>query len=810
MNISYNWIKQFIDINLPASEISSMLTSSGLEVEAVEKFETIKGGLQGLVIGEVLSCEKHPNADKLSKTTVDVGNGVVLPIVCGAPNVAKGQKVVVATVGAVLYPTEGESFTIKKSKIRGEESEGMICAEDEIGLGKSHEGIMVLDTQLPNGTPAAKYFNLESDDIFVIGLTPNRVDAASHLGTARDIFAVLTERLNIACTIKKPEISELILTSDAPKNVKISIENEKDCPRYAGLVLDNITVKPSSAWLQNRLKSIGLQPINNVVDVTNYVLHELGQPLHAFDFEKIEGGEIKVKRASQDQPFTTLDGKERKLQHFDLTISNAHEPMCIAGVFGGQKSGVTESTKAIFLESAYFNPDTIRKTSQYHALKTDASFRYERGIDPNMAVFALKRALFLLQKECDAKVASGLNDIYPNPIYTFKVACKFKNIDRLSGLQLKAEKIFSILDALEISVSNESKEGFTAHVPVYRVDVTREADIVEEIVRIYGLDQIPDRPHLGADYLSDFPILGAEKIENAIAKMLSARGFNEIVTNSLTRPEYAKALGFEENSQIEILNKLSPELGVLRQSMLFSGLESVLYNINRKQKDIKFYEFGRTYHRIGSENKASDFKENKVLSIFLSGNTASESWQQKTSAAQLADLLNVVNNIFFTLNINDLAISKNEGKVEFKKGEKVIASALAVPSKWLKLAEIKQQVYYAELNFDLIVKYTTEKLKFKEIAKFPEVRRDLSLVIDKKVDFATIKAISLKTERKILKSMNVFDVYEGDKIDQNKKAYAISFILQDDSQTLTDVQIDATMQKLIKAYESELGALIRQ
>ncbi|MFN0047679.1 MAG: phenylalanine--tRNA ligase subunit beta [Cytophagales bacterium] len=816
MQISYNWLKQFIDLPYSPEETAALLTSTGLEVESIERFESMKGGLTGLVIGEVLTCEKHPNADKLSKTTVDIGNGIVSPIVCGAPNVAVGQKVVVATVGAILYPTDGESFTIQKAKIRGEVSEGMICAEDEIGMGKSHDGIIVLDTNLPNGTSAATYFKVENDFIIHIGLTPNRVDAASHLGVARDLYAVIGERLGKGIDFKIPDISSFKVGNTTEK-VILEIKNKAACPRYAGLVIKNIQVKPSPQWLQNRLKAIGLSPINNIVDATNYVLHDLGQPLHAFDWSKVKGNKIVVKNAVEGELFITLDGKERKLNASDLMICNEMEPMCIAGVFGGQTSGVSSATTSIFLESAYFSPDSIRKTSQLHGLKTDASFRFERGIDPNSTILALKRAALLIIEIAGGEIASEITEFYPTKIENYRFWVDFDYIDRLLGFKLSANKIFSILDALEIGISDETKDGFYCSVPPYRVDVYRPADIVEEIVRIYGFDNLPQSEHLGASYLADFPLMPKEKVENSIANFLAAKGFNEIITNSLTKPEYAEsAEHLKADESVEILNKLSPELGVLRQHMLFTGLEAIIFNINRRQKDLKFFEIGKTYRKIGDNTLATGYEEKSILALYITGNTQTESWKSKSDKNTFYDISSAVQQILFSLNIVGYKISEKElsdavfaQAIQLEKNTKIIAKIGQVKSKFAKMLDIKQTVFYAELDLDYINKLVTNKLQFVEISKFPEVRRDLSLVIDKKVRFEEIQKLAQKTEKKILREMNVFDIYEGDKIDASKKAYAISFTLQDEDQTLNDQQIETTMKRLMQAFEKELGALIR-
>ncbi len=585
MKISYNWLKQHIDLSETPEEISAKLTKAGLEVESVDEFESIKGGLKGLVIGQVLTCEKHPGADKLSKTTVDVGNGTILPIVCGAPNVAAGQKVVVALVGTTMYPATGEPFKISKAKIRGEVSEGMICAEDEIGLGASHEGIMVLDTTLPLGTPAAEYFKIENDFTIEIGLTPNRADAASHLGVARDLKALLKRELKTF----EPKV-----TPSGTSKVEVVVENKEACPRYAGLTISGLTVRESPDWLKNRLKAIGLNPINNIVDSTNYILHDLGQPLHAFDLEKIKGNKIIIKTVSKDTEFITLDGVKRKLSDKDLMICDSEKPMCIAGVFGGQESGVSAATKSIFLESAYFSPDFVRKTSQFHGLKTDASFRFERGTDPNMPVTALLKAAQLIVEIAGGTISSAVTDIYPELVKDFKVKTSFSYITRLIGKSLEKSLIKEILTGLNIKIDSEKEDELQLSVPPYKVDVQRPADIVEEVVRIYGYDNIELSDRLSAAYLADFPEKDKDKLQKLVGSMLAGSGFNEIITNSMTKPAYAEFLGITDKS-VEVMNKLSEELGVMRQSLLFSGLEIWNYNINCRKKDFKFFEFGKIY-----------------------------------------------------------------------------------------------------------------------------------------------------------------------------------------------------------------------
>lgn len=800
MKISYNWLKQHIDLSESPEEIAAKLTKAGLEVEGIEEYESIKGGLKGLVIGQVLTCEKHPGADKLSKTTVDVGNGTILPIVCGAPNVAAGQKVVVALVGATLYPASGEPFKISKAKIRGEVSEGMICAEDEIGLGTSHAGIMVLDTSLPLGTPASEYFKIENDFTIEIGLTPNRADAASHLGVARDIKALLKRKLKD-------------IKIEAPKakgsKVEIIIENKEACPRYAGLTISNLSVKESPEWLKNRLKAIGLNPINNVVDSTNYILHDLGQPLHAFDLDKVKGNKVIIKTLPKGTEFVTLDGVKRKLSDNDLMICNAEAPMCIAGVFGGQESGVSEGTKNIFLESAYFSPDFVRKTSQFHGLKTDASFRFERGTDPNMPVTALLKAAQLIVEIAGGEISSEVTDLYPTPVKDFKIETSYSYINRLIGKPLEKSTIKEILTGLNITIESEKEDELKLSVPPYKVDVQRPADIVEEVLRIYGYDNIELSDRLNAAYLADFPEKDKDKLQKLIGSMLAGSGFNEILTNSMTKPVYAEFLGISAQS-VEVLNKLSEELGVMRQSLLFSGLEILNYNINRRQKDLKLFEFGKTYFK--EEGK---YKEYNRLSLFVTGTIQAESWNVVAKEADFYYLNTLVSKILQKLNLADAQQQKTEEKafaqgVNYVKNNKIIASLGKVQDKALKLADIKQPVYYAEFDADALLKAYKNSIQFRELNKYPEVRRDLSLVLDKSITFEQIRQLALKQEKKLITDINVFDVYEGKNLGEGKKAYAISFILQDFEQTLTDKVIDTTMQKLMNSFEKELGAVIRK
>ncbi|WP_017732159.1 phenylalanine--tRNA ligase subunit beta [Nafulsella turpanensis] len=815
MRISLNWLKKYISFEHSAEEIAALLTASGLEVEGIERAEKVPGGLEGMVIGEVLSCEKHPNADKLSITTVDIGSQVS-PIVCGAPNVAAGQKVVIATVGSTLYPAGGEPFKIKKAKIRGEVSEGMICAEDEIGLGSSHAGIMVLDTHLPNGTPAAQYFQLESEEVLEIGLTPNRADAASHMGVARELKALLNRPLQL------PSV-DAFKVENTDHRIEVEVQNLEACPRYSGLTISDVEVKESPEWLRNRLLSIGLQPINNIVDVTNFVLHELGQPLHAFDTAAIKGDKVVIRTLPQGAAFTTLDEKERKLQAEDLMICNAEEGMCIAGVFGGHKSGVKESTKAIFLESAYFSPDWIRRTAQHHSLKTDASFRYERGADPNITVYALKRAALLIKKVAGGYISSEITDIYPQKVEDFRIETTYSYINQLIGKDIPAAETDRILESLDIKLTDKTAEGFTALVPPYRVDVQRPADLVEEVLRVYGYDNIETSETLSSSYLAAFPALDENLQQRRISELLAANGFLETITNSLTKPEYAQEVDFIDKSRtVEILNKLSEDLGVMRQSLLFGGLEVIAHNINRRQRDLKLFEFGKTYQTNGD-----GFEEKKFLGIWLSGNAGAEHYLQASRPVAFQDIRLAVEKIFglFGIREYDTQVIHEKGfaygteimyngRSKRRRGqskEEPLARLGKVAPALATLAGVKQEVFWAEVSWAALLEaYKEHSVTYQPISKFPEVRRDLSLVIDKKVQFEDISKITNRQENSLIKRVGVFDVYEGDKLEEGKKAYALSFILQDEEKTLTDKVIDKVMQRLIKTFEDQLGAVIRK
>lgn len=804
MKISLNWLKELITLSEPTEEICDTLTMTGLEVEGLEKFESIQGSLSGVVIGEVITCEKHSNADKLKVTTVDIGDATV-PIVCGAPNVAAGQKVVVAKAGSTIYPVNGDPFTLKKVKIRGEVSEGMICAEDELGLGTDHSGIIVLETDIPNGTPAAEYFEIVQDEVIEIGLTPNRGDGASHLGVARDLRAVYHRPVSL------PQVDRFY-TEDHATELKVRVDDQSGCPRYSGVEIHGLRVQESPAWLKNRLKAIGIGPINNIVDVTNYVCHELGQPLHAFDLEAITTNEIVVKTMPEGTSFTSLDEVERKLSSTDLMICNGdHDGMCIGGVFGGIKSGVKESTTSIFLESAYFSPDYIRRSVQKHGLKTDASFRFERGTDPENTIYALKRATLLIQEVAGGTAKGDVIDIYPTRVPPFEVKVKYRNVNRLIGKEIPREQITEILNYLDIEIE-DADDHFLATVPAYRSDVTREADVIEEILRIYGLNNIEMPEYNRADHIAEFPEVDTEKIQYTISEMLASNGYNEILTNSLTNPEYiSENPGFAESQNVSILNKLSPELGVLRQTNLFHGLEVISYNINRKQTDLKLFEFGQNYF-----NKGNKYVEKQRLSVYTTGNTEKESWQKPTEQVTFHDIVGTVQMIIRRLSKGKLSRVTLEAHPTLEYGlqllldGKNIAFVGKVKNSISSRFGIRQEIFYAEVEWNLLLPKRSNNIVYAEISKYPEVRRDLSLVIDKSVSFEDIKRVAEKVEKKYIKEVNVFDVYEGERIQEGKKAYALSFILQDNEKTLTDKVIDKTMKKLMQAFEKDAGAHIRQ
>ncbi|TWR29428.1 phenylalanine--tRNA ligase subunit beta [Mucilaginibacter pallidiroseus] len=799
MKISYNWLKQFIDTDKTPEEVSQILTGTGLEVESLEKVQAIPGGLEGLVIGYVKECIDHPNSDHLHITKLDVGGDADLQVVCGAANVAAGQKVVVATVGTTVYPTAGEPFKINKSKIRGEVSEGMICAEDEIGLGADHAGIMVLPADAPVGTPAKEYFKLNDDYMYEIGLTPNRADAASHLGTARDIAAYLK------IGVTKPDVSAFkVDNNNSP--IQVVVENEAAAPRYSGVSISGIEVKESPKWLKERLAVIGVRSINNVVDVTNYVLHDLGQPLHAFDAATITGNKVIVKNVAEGTVFKTLDDADRKLNADDLMICNAEEPMCIAGVFGGAKSGVSNSTTDIFLESAYFNSVSVRKTAKRHGLKTDSSFRFERGTDPDMTVFALKRAALLIQEVAGGVISSEIFDHYPNPVAPFEVEVTYHNIDRLIGKAIGNGTIKSILKALDIEIVAETEAGLSLKVPPYRVDVTREVDVIEEILRLYGYNNIEIPTQIRAS-LNNSVRPEKDTVQNHISDILTANGFNEILANSLTKLAYSD----DPDHAVKIVNPLSSDLDAMRQTLLFSGLEAIAYNQNRKAADLKLYEFGKIYNHI--EGK---YVEAQRFSIFMTGAKQGEQWNQKQAGVSFYNLKAVVDGLLKKLNISDYTtedISTNNFAygLQYLRGNKMLVSYGAVTAAALKKADVDKEVFYADFNFDLILQLVRKNtIVYQEVSKFPTVRRDLSMLVDTAVTFAQLKQIAQRTDKKLLKDVNVFDVYQGDKLPAGKKSYALSFILQDTEKTLTDKAIDATMQKLIYNLGKEAGAEIRK
>ena len=808
MKISYNWLKQFIKIDWSAEKTSELLTNLGLEVEGLDIFQSIKGGLKGIVVGHVLTCEQHPNADKLKITTIDIGEKTPLNIVCGAPNVTKGQKGAVAKIGTTLYTNEGEAWTIKKSKIRGEESHGMLCAEDEIGLGKSHEGIMILDEALDIGTAIADHYNVEDDIVFEIGLTPNRSDAMSHYGTARDLMAGLSQ-YGTNTKLISPSVSGFHVENRGLK-IDINVDDKIKAPRYCGLTISNIVVKDSPAWLQNRLKSIGLSPINNIVDATNYVLHDLGQPLHAFDADKINGNKINIKTVKSGTKFVTLDGVERILHHDDLMICDQDKPLCIAGVFGGENSGISESTSSIFLESAYFNPISIRKTAKRHALNTDASFRFERGIDPNITKYALKRAALLITEIAGGKISSDLIDEYPNKIEDPQVFLSFDKTNKLIGQEIPKEKIKSILSALEIKVNNITETGLGLTIPAYRNDVQREVDVIEEILRVYGYNNIGITNKLNAS-ISNTSKFENHKIENIVANQLVGQGFHEIMTNSLTTDKYkliSKQLDPVNN--VKILNPLSNDLSIMRQSLIFSGLETLAFNINRQQLDLKLFEFGKTYHNF--DERKEEFNH---LSILLTGNKSEKSWNSNKTEVDYFYLKGIVKAVLDRLGIkkfksfplsNDIL---NEGQ-QLNVGKHSIVEFGSLKTIALTPFGISQKVFCANFNWDNLIKVINQNtIKFKDISKYPEVKRDLSLLIDEEITFENLYKLAKQTENNYLKDVNLFDVYTGDKLAKGKKSYAISFTLQDNKQTLKDSQIDKIMLKIQKRFESELGAELR-
>lgn len=810
MKISYNWLKQFIDIDWEAEKTGELLTDLGLEVEGIENYESVKGGLKGVVTGKVLEVFKHPNADKLSVTKVDLGTGEPVQIVCGAPNVAEGQIVPVATVGTVLYDKDNNEFKIKKGKIRGEVSYGMICAEDELGLGDNHDGIMVLDESVEVGKELREILDVETDQVFEIGLTPNRADAMSHMGVARDLRAGLAH-LNHNVNFNTPSVSKFNIDSKT-RPIQIEIQDKEKCPRYAGITIKNVKIGPSPEWMQNRLKAIGLSPINNIVDITNYVMHELGQPLHAFDAEKIHGHKIIVKTAEPGDTLVTLDGVERKLHPEDLIIYNEKSPMVLAGVFGGIDSGITEDTTDVFLESAYFDPVTVRKSAKRHGLNTDSSFRFERGIDPDMTVFALKRAVTLIKEYADAEIVTDLVDVYPNKIEPHKISLSYDYLNTLVGNTIDKNIIKNILASLEIKIASETDHGLNLIVPAYRVDVTRPADIVEEILRVYGYNNIDFSTKINASVEASDKF-ASYKIENIVADLLSSRGFTEIMSNSLTTPKYVSLSSqINDKSTVEILNPLSQDLSVLRQSLLFSAMESVAYNMNRRQSDLKFFEFGKVYNQYG-EGK---YEEEKHLSLTMTGKFLPENWLVPATATGFYHLKGQVEAILKRFGINDyhLKPAKNTDLYEsvvFEVHKKPLVSLGKVKPAVKKHFGINKDIYYADFLWDNLLEQVKEhsQISYREIPKFPLVRRDLALEVDKNVSYKDLYDMAFDVEKKLLQGVNLFDVYEGDKIAEGKKSYALSFVLQDKRKTLNDKQIDKVMKKIFQNYEQKFGAKLR-
>ena len=810
MKISYNWIKNFIKTDLPSEQIGVLLTDLGLEVEGIETFESIKGGLKGVVVGHVLECEQHPNADRLKVTKVDVGQGNVLQIVCGAPNVAKGQKVPVATIGTKLFDKEGNSFEIKKGKIRGEESFGMICAEDELGLGEGHDGILVLDNKYEPGTPCSEIFEVENDEIFEIGLTPNRADAMSHYGVARDLRAGLMQK-GTSLELITPSVTKFHVDNRLSK-VDVEIKNKELAPRYVGVSISNVKVAESPKWLQNKLKAIGLAPKNNIVDITNYVLHGLGQPLHAFDADHIIDRKIIVKTAEAGTKFTTLDGIERTLDAEDLMICDSEKPLCIAGVLGGLNSGVTNSTRTIFLESAYFNPITVRKTAKRHGINTDASFRFERGININDVKYALMYAAILIENIAGGIISSDIIDIYPKKHEDFQVFLTFDKVNKVIGQTIPSETIKNILHSLDIKVSSITERGLGLIIPSYRVDVQREADVIEEILRVYGYNNVGFSEKINAS-MSHSSKFDDHNVQNIIASQLTAQGFFEIMTNSLIPEKTITTYEKETAQSVKILNPLSNDLSHMRTNLLYSGLEIIEYNINRKRSDLKLFEFGKTYHLINGE-----YSERKHLMMYVTGNKDSENWNISVQKTDFFLLKGWVDSIFERLGLTNISTKPlTDAHTEIQEGfqwflgDSFLGTIGVVKTKTLKDFGIKQEVLFADIDWNTVLESVkNQKIVYKEIAKFPEVRRDLALLLDSNVSFGDIYKTAYETETSILKSLSLFDVYQGDKLPEGKKSYAISFSLQDTNKTLTDKQIDKSIQNLLRNFEEKLGASLRE
>lgn len=820
MNISYNWLKEYIDFRLSPEELADALTSIGLEVGTVEEVESIRGALRGIVIGKVLTCVAHPNSDHLHITTVDLGNGEPTQIVCGAPNVAAGQTVVVATVGTTLYDGDNE-FSIKKSKIRGVESFGMICAEDEIGIGTSHDGIIVLNEEVKPGTPAAEYYNLKSDWLIEVDLTPNRVDAASHYGVARDLSAWLACHAEPS-QLRRPSV-EAFATDRPDGAVAVEVDDYEACPRYSGVTIRNIKVGESPEWLKNYLSATGQRPINNIVDITNFILLGMGQPLHCFDVDKIDGGKIVVRKCKQDTPFTTLDGVERKLDERDLMICNADKPMCIAGVFGGLDSGVTESTTSIFLESAYFNPTSIRKTARRHGLSTDASFRYERGTDPNITMYCLKLAALMVKELAGGEICGEPADIYPKEIKPYPVTLRYDYLNALVGKDIPSEKVDSIVKSLEMEIVNHSDNSIDLLVPTYRVDVQRPCDVVEDVLRIYGYNNVDFSRNLRASLSFKTITDSSNELRELISNQLTATGFNEILNNSLTAESYYEGLTDEHHAPVKLLNPLSNDLNVMRMSLLFGGLEVIEHNVNRRDADLMLYEFGKIYSRDLSvestaENPIAPYSENERLGLWLTGNIRTGNWARPEEKATFFDMKAIVANIFARLGINGKEIELKPVKSPFYSNAVEIATrsgkqlgTLGIVAKaMLKRCDVKQEVIYADLDWTALVKLAVKKkVTYAPLPKTHPVKRDLALLLDEAVTMAQVEKIVRDSEKKLLRGVELFDVYQGKNLEPGKKSYAISITLQDDEKTLQDKQIEAVMGKITANLQKQLGASLR-
>ena len=821
MNISYNWLKEYVDFDLTPDEVASALTFIGLETGSVEEVQSIKGGLEGLVIGEVLTCEPHPNSDHMHVTTVNLGDGgEPVQIVCGAPNVAAGQKVVVATLGTKLYDGD-ECFTIKRSKLRGIESNGMICAEDEIGIGTDHAGIIVLSDDAVVGTLAKDYYNVKSDYLLEVDITPNRADACSHYGVARDLYAWLCQN-GYKTTLHRPSV-ESFSTENHDLDICVTVENTEACPHYAGVTVRGVTVKESPEWLQQKLRVIGLRPINNVVDITNYIVHAFGQPLHCFDADTIKGGEVIVKTLPEGTPFVTLDGVERKLNARDLMICNREEPMCIAGVFGGLNSGSTEATKDVFLESAYFHPTWVRKTARRHGLNTDASFRFERGIDPNNVIYCLKLAALMVKELAGGTISSDIKDVCAGPVADFRVELTYDKVHSLIGKVIPVETIKNIVTSLEMKIVNETADGLTLDVPPYRVDVQRDCDVIEDILRIYGYNNVEISSTLKSSLTTKGVHDTSNKLQNLVAEQLVGCGFNEIWNNSLTRAAYYESSEtYPAGQLVMLLNPLSTDLNAMRQTLLFGGLESIAHNANRKNADLRFFEFGNCYQyhadRKNAEHPLSAYSESYHLGLWVTGKHISNSWAHADEDSSVYELKAYVENIFlrFGLNLRDFVISRQKDDIYATalaictRGGKLLATLGVVTRKVLKMIDIDNEVYYAELNWNELMKAASKiKVNYTELTKFPAVKRDLALLIDKQVEFAEIERIAYETEKKLLKAVTLFDVYEGKNLEAGKKSYAVSFLLQDENATLNDKQIDKIMSRLVKNLEDKLGARLR-